>query len=363
VRAAVGLEADEGSVRLLLPDDAGRLHLAWPADQDDDEGTRRSALRRRALRTKVPMHTPADDLSGMEVLIQPLVCRGTPVGVLEVEAPRTAFAARGRTLDAVAGLVAVVIRNIQNHVESPLRERERVATLPSFELGLVWTAHELRTPLLAARAAIDRALGTPEGERGRIALLQESSAELQRLAESIEPLLRLAAGEGTVRPHPTTLKEEVLKAIQERPQEIDPRRVSIIAAGDPSVFVDGSLVRHAIANIIINALAYSTPGSRVRVSIEDAAPVAAVRVVNRGPGIRKTEQQTLFEPLVRGRALEGATTRRGVGQHLGLGLSIARRVVELHGGVIWWRSAGGHTTFCIELPIEHAWERSGTDES
>jgi signal transduction histidine kinase len=359
------MEEGVGSVRLLLPDDAGRLHLAWRADESANEGERRSAQRRRVFRTKVPTYVPLGDLSGMEVLIQPLVCRGTPVGVLEVEAPRTALAARQKTLDAVAGMVAVVIRNIQSQGESPVRERERGDAQRSFELGLMWTAHELRTPLLGAKAALDRALMTQEDERGRIALLQESSAELQRLAESIEPLLQLAAGEGTVVCHPTNLKAEVLEAIQERPRDIDRHRLSITAAGDSSVCVDGNLVRHAIANIIINALTYSTPGSRVRVFIEGDERVAAVRVVNRGPGIRRTEQQTLFEPFVRGRSPEWATMRHGVGQGqgMGLGLSIARRVVEAHGGVIWWRSAGGHTTFRIELPIEPALERSGTEGS
>jgi signal transduction histidine kinase len=276
---------------------------------------------------------------------------------------QNALAVRQTTIDAVAGLVAVVIRNIQSHGESPVRERERGDAHSSLELGLMWTAHELRTPLLGAKAAIDRALMTPEDEGDRIALLQGSSAELQRLAESIEPLLRLAAGEGAVVCHPTNLKAEVLEAIQERPQDIDPHRLSITATGDSPVCVDGTLFRHAIANIIINALTYSTPRSRVRVSIENDERVAAVRVVNRGPGIRRTEQQTLFEPFVRGRSPEWATVRHGVGQGLGLGLSIARRVVEAHGGVIWWRSAGGQTTFRIELPIASALERSGNEES
>ena len=115
--------------------------------------------------------------------------------------------------------------------------------------------------------------------------------------------------------------------------------------------------RQRNAHIIINAIKYSTPGTRVRVSIEEDEGVAAVRVVNRGPRIRMTDQQTLFEPFVRDRLAEWAT----VGQ--GLGLSIARRVVEAHGGVIWWKSSREHTTFRIELPAEPAMERPGTEQS
>lgn len=357
VRAAVGLEEGRGTVRVLLPDSFGRLHLAWRADEPADGGRKRSAQRRAVYQTKVPMHVPLEDPSGMELLIQPLVCRGDPVGVLEVEAPPAALAARQKTLDAVAGLVAVVLRNIQSHRDSPVWERERGAAQAGLELGLMWTAHELRTPLLGAKAALDRALMTPEDEMGRIALLQESSAELQRLAGFIEPLLRLASGEGSVVREPTNLSAEVLEAIHERPQDIDRRRLRITSTGDSAVRVDGNLVRHAIANIIINALKYSTPGTSVRVSIEEDDGVAAMRVVSRGPRIHMTEQQALFEPFVRDRSAEWAV----VGQ--GLGLSIARRIVEAHGGVIWWRSSREHTTFCIELPVEPTIERSEPEES
>ncbi len=244
-----------------------------------------------------------------------------------------------------------------------LREARRIeaselTVQAGLELGLMWTAHELRAPLLGAKAALDRALMTPQDESGRIALLQESSAELQRLAASIEPLLRLAAGggSGSVVRQPTTLAAEVLGAIRERPHDIDRRRLRITATGDSTVRVDGSLLRHAIANIIINALKYSTLGSRVRVSIEVNDGAASVRVVNRGPGIRISEQKALFEPFVRDSSAEGANAGQG------LGLSIAQRIVEAHGGVIWWRSNRGDTTFCIELPAETTMGRLETQE-
>jgi signal transduction histidine kinase len=356
-RAAVGLEEDSGTVRLLLPDRAGRLHLAGRADEPATERGRRSARRRTVFQTKVPMRVRTEDPSPMELLIQPLVCRGSPVGVLEVEAPRAALAARRKTLDAVAGLAAAVLHNIQSHGDPPVRQRERGGSRAGFELGLMWTAHELRAPLLGAKAALDLALMTPGDDMGRIALLDEASAELQRLAESIEPLLRLASEEGSVVREPTNLAAEVLEAIHERPQDIDRRRLSITTTSDLIVKVDSNLVRHAIANVIINALKFSTPGTRVRVSIEEDEGMAAVRVVNRGPRIRMTEQQTLFQPFVRDRPGAWSTTGQG------LGLSIARRIVEAHGGIIWWRSSRERTTFCIELPAEPPMEQVGTEGS
>jgi K+-sensing histidine kinase KdpD len=356
VRAAVALEEGRGHVRVFLPDRVGRLRLAWRADEPADDGRRRSAQRRAVFETKVPMYVPLENAFGMELLIEPLVCWGTPVGVLEVEGPRAVLLARQKTLDAVASLLAVVLHTIQGDRGSTALVHERGGEVPAgLELGLMWTAHELRGPLLGAKAALDRALMTPEDEYRRIALLQESSRELQRLAAFIEPLLRLAAGEGSVVRQPTTMATEVLEAIRERPHDIDRRRLRIRTTGDATVHVDGTLVRHAIANIIMNALKYSALSTRIRVSIEATDGAASVRVVNRGPRIRMNEQQVLFEPFVRDRS-------HGANAGQGLGLSIAQRVVEAHGGVIWWRSSRGNTTFCIELPAEPIVDLSETLE-
>jgi two-component system, OmpR family, sensor histidine kinase KdpD len=300
----------------------------------------------------------SDDPSGTDVLIQPLVCRGGPVGVLEVEGPGAVIAARRRTLDAVAGLVAVVLRDSEGSRESlGLEPAGTRAPTRDLELGLMWTAHELRAPLLGAKAAIDRALMTSVDESDRRALLRESSAELLHLAESMEPLLRLAGGNASIDWRPTDLAAEVLESIEERAQDIDRHRLKIVSNASPTVRVNGDLVRHAVANIIINALKYSPPGTGVRVSVDEHAGVASVRVMNLGrPRIGASQHQTLFEPFVRGRP--GAWSTSG----LGLGLSIARRIVEVHGGVIWWRSSGDKTTFCIELPAEPTTEQARARE-
>jgi K+-sensing histidine kinase KdpD len=359
VRAAAGLSEGSGSVRVLLPDSAGRLHRVWRTDDPIGEGRKRSAQRRMVFQTKVSMRVPLDDPSGMDLLIQPLVCRGNPVGIMEVEAPRASLTARRKTIEAVAGLVAVVLRNIQSHQEALGREREPAPeTTRDLELGLMWTAHELRAPLLGVKAAIDQALMSQEDAPGRAAFLRESSAELSHLADSIEPLLRLAIGGGAVGRQPANLSAEVLEAIEERPRDIDRRRLRITGSSEAGVRVNRDLLRRAIANMIINALMYSPPGSRVRVSIEEHAGRASVRVVNRGsPRMSSSEQQTLFDPFVRGRSVAWATRGHG------LGLSIARRIVEAHGGVIWWRSTRDYTTFCIELPAEPTTERLRAEHS
>ncbi len=101
----------------------------------------------------------------------------------------------------------------------------------------------------------------------------------------------------------------------------------------------------AIANVVRNALAYAPSGSSVKIDVDTDGERARIRVRDRGPGIPAAERHLIFDPFARGRL--ATETRCGKG----LGLFIARRIVEAHGGSIGLRSARPGTEFCIELPL------------
>ena len=101
----------------------------------------------------------------------------------------------------------------------------------------------------------------------------------------------------------------------------------------------------AIANVVRNALAYAPSGSPVKIDVDTDGERARIRVRDRGPGIPAAERHLIFDPFARGRL--AAENRCGKG----LGLFIARRIVEAHGGSIGLRSARPGTEFCIELPL------------
>jgi two-component system sensor histidine kinase KdpD len=117
-----------------------------------------------------------------------------------------------------------------------------------------------------------------------------------------------------------------------------------IAGERPIVDVDGGQIQRALANLIENALKFSSPGEPVHVAITATRKEAIARVVDHGPGIPSDELERVFEPFYRG----VGPARSGAG----LGLSIARGFVEANGGRIWAESRPGQgATFAIALPV------------
>jgi signal transduction histidine kinase len=110
------------------------------------------------------------------------------------------------------------------------------------------------------------------------------------------------------------------------------------------VQADGPQLRGAIGNVVRNALAYSPSSAPVTVVVEDRGAVVRVRVRDRGRGVPEEERHLIFDPFARGRAGNGVRDGRG------LGLFIARRIIEAHGGCIGLRAARPGAEFCIELP-------------
>jgi signal transduction histidine kinase len=214
----------------------------------------------------------------------------------------------------------------------------------ALDLGIAWTAHELKTPLLGAKAAIDHLL-LAEGNSESRELLFRAASELAYLADLVEPLLRWAAGSGELHRRPVDLVGVVRDAVASCMPEPEEERVTIAAPDRLPARVDNGQLRGAVANVVRNALAYSPQMSPVIVSVERKGEVARIRVLDHGPGIPPEEQRLIFHPLARGRA--GGRSRGGKG----LGLFIARRIVEAHGGTITLESSAHGAAFCMQVPL------------
>src|SRR6266511_4091726 len=122
------------------------------------------------------------------------------------------------------------------------------------------------------------------------------------------------------------------------------RRVAVTISTRATVMADGKHIRAAVSNLIRNALQYSPWDRPVIVHVEPGVGSVTLRVKDDGPGIPLAEREVIFDPLARGEA--GRASRGGTG----LGLFIARRVAEAHGGRIWIESTGPGATFHLELP-------------
>jgi signal transduction histidine kinase len=219
--------------------------------------------------------------------------------------------------------------------------------------SLALTAHELRAPVLVAQAAIDQYLrsaspaGTPNGNG--FDLLRRTSLELRELSGDVRALLEWGVGHRSVQRRSVDVVKIVREAVIRGTHPADRPRISIAAPPKLLVRGDRRRLRLAVANLVRNAVAYSPPATPVDVVVEDGQQFAYVHVQDQGPGVPEEERPWIFDPYARGRA---GAARSGNG----LGLFLARRLVEGHEGRIWVDSNGRGAKFTIELPRAVKWQ-------
>lgn len=206
-------------------------------------------------------------------------------------------------------------------------------------------SHDLRSPLTAIVTAGEalRSSALHEGEREELAaVVVEEGTRLSRLIEKLLDLSRLQAGAGRPRTELISL-EEVLRAAAED-VEGSGTEISLSIGELPPLRADAAQLERAFANLLENAIRH---GGRQPVSVRARAlhNRVVVRVVDRGPGIPRAEQERIFEPFHRA---DGA-----VAGGAGLGLAIVRGLIEANGGTVAVESLPGQgASFVVALPLE-----------
>lgn len=256
-----------------------------------------------------------------------------------------------------AGIAVVVVAELRTGEEAFVRTvaaflgeaLDRIGTVDwaqtrneNLDLAIAWTAHELKGPLFGALAALDRVTVADEDPAGQ-ELLRRSRDELGSLADLVDPLLRWSAGSSALHLRRADLVRIVRDAVSSCSLASDEPAVILEAPQHVWVRADGQQLGRAIANVVDNAVAHAPGTTPVRVIVEVVQDSARVRVRDRGPGVPASERHLIFDPFARGMLSNG---RRGKG----LGLFIARRIVEAHGGAIGLRSVRLGAEFWIELP-------------
>jgi signal transduction histidine kinase len=244
------------------------------------------------------------------------------------------------TLKRSLGVVGPLLEDVFAHLATVTWAERRNEHL---DLGLAATAHEVRGPLVGARAAIERLMVTSP-DPGRHELLRRSNEELSYLSELVDSLLRWSVGAGGLRRRRTDLARLAREAAESCMLERGERRVTVTASRSATAMVDGKHIRAAVSNLIRNAMQYSPWDRPVSVFVQRGVGAVTLSVNDEGPGIPVAEREVIFDPLARGEA--GRASRAGTG----LGLFIARRVAEAHHGRIWVESSGSGATFHLELP-------------
>jgi K+-sensing histidine kinase KdpD len=314
------------STAIAAPARNGRLRRIAEAGPPISAGPDVVRARRDAFRTRTPRSGMHD---GSCTSFMPIVVGDAAVAVLEVQVETSRPVDRAR-LQVVADAVEVSVA-----AEDRCREADR-----SLDMGVALTAHEIQGPLAGVRAVMERYL---EGDAGRTEL-RRARHELDRVVGSVHALLEHCV-HGVAPVLESVDLGELVRHLAASSELAGPGRIEI--SGEDGVIVAGDRVQlhSAIDNLMRNALTHSPAGEPVRVSIERRGFEGVVIVEDRGSGILVEQLSAIFDPLVR-----GSDPCVGASGH-GLGLFLAKRVIEGHGGAIEVSTRPGATTFQARFPL------------
>jgi len=219
---------------------------------------------------------------------------------------------------------------------------------------LATLAHELRNPLAAIRTGLEVVVRSPgEVERTEriVGMIDRQSRLLVKLIDDLMDVSRIATGKVVLQKTRLDLRS-VLEGVFEGGQTVlDASRHEIrldLPAGPVWVIGDAARLAQVLGNLLNNAGKYTPDGGRITVALTEEDGQAVVRVIDSGLGIAPELLEQVFEMFAQvDRTLDRA--RGG----LGIGLSLVRRLAELHGGTVTAQSDGvGHgSTFVVRLPV------------
>lgn len=211
-------------------------------------------------------------------------------------------------------------------------------------------SHELRTPVSVVISQAELALRkdrTPGEYREALEACLRAGRRLERLAAGLLTLARFDACAGISRRERVDLGETAAETLSFLRPLAEDRGIALRLQGD-SVPVEGDpdRLREALTNLVENAILYNRPGGEVEVALVRDGAAALLEIRDTGPGIPEADRPRLFERFHR---VDRARSRGTGGA--GLGLSIAKAIIEAHGGTIGFRADPGRgTTFALRLP-------------
>lgn len=221
-------------------------------------------------------------------------------------------------------------------------ERQEIAwkQLESFNANV---AHELRTPLTNMTGQTQLGLSRNRSPLELKELLESNLEELDRMTSIVNDMLFLShaqSGERAADLSRVSLRDETQKTYDYLEFSFQEYDLSIQIVGDVETVLDRRLFHRAVANLVENAIRYSSPKSVIRISLFSRGLFAHTEVTNDGVSISDQHLIRLFERFYR-----VDESRNQSSQHHGLGLAIVKAVAQMHGGIVYARSEQGQNTF------------------
>ena len=253
------------------------------------------------------------------------------------------FSARDeQAADLLAGYVAVAIQNAQLYDRALAARRAR-------EDLLATVSHDLKNPLNAIKLSTQMLAGRVEGEKAQqsVARIDRAAERMSRLIGDLLDAARIEAGVLHAAPQPEDASALIETAVEALRVIAADKTIRLVAPGSGAmgfVSCERSLILRVLSNLIGNAIKFSPDGSSVSIGAETRTGEVRFSVADTGPGIPAEHLAHAFDRYWQ----QEGSDRRGSG----LGLYIAKGIVEAHGGRIWIESAPGQgTTVNFTLPI------------
>jgi PAS domain S-box-containing protein len=250
-----------------------------------------------------------------------------------------------------SGGVAVYFRDIGDRVQALEKLREGDRRKDEF---LAMLAHELRNPLAPIRNGVQLLRlgdGTSDLRGQTLDMIDRQAGQLVRLVDDLLDVSRITSGKLALQKTPVELSTVVASAVETSRPAIEAGRHSLrIDLSDESLLVHADFVRLAqvVSNLLSNAARYTAEGGRIELKLRREGRDALISVSDNGIGIAPDVLPRVFEMF-----MQGGRDPRGAQSGLGIGLALARNLVELHGGTIEGKSEGVDcgTQFIVRLPV------------
>ncbi len=352
------------ALRNVAPEGAAAIRSAFPMPPSRGGASARSILTRSIVHIADVRDDPEYVLGGLadiakfrSILSVPMLRDGQPIGTITVAAGRTMLFPEKQValLKTFADQAVIAVENTRlfNEIQDKTQQVE-IANRHKSEF-LANMSHELRTPLNAvigfSEVLLERMFGevNPKQEEYLTDILS-SGKHLLSLINDILDLSKIEAGRMELEAQPFDLPgalDNALTLIRERAAR---HGLKLQVTVDPrlgEVKGEERKVKQVLLNLLSNAVKFTPEGGKISIAAHLKDGMAEVSVADTGVGIAQEDQEAIFEEF-RQVGTDYARKREGTG----LGLALARRLVELHGGKLWVQSEPGQgSTFTFTLPV------------
>ena len=251
-----------------------------------------------------------------------------------------------QTIRAIVNLAAITIEKARALEDASHAEAARQSEVLKSAL-LDSLAHDIKTPLTSIKAAVTALLGaSAPADLELLTIIDEEADRLNHLAAEVIAMARIEAGKLHLEKRPVSAAELISSALLELAAALKGRPIALgVPEGLPPAEADPEFIAQVLKQIVENALKYSPEGSPITLSAGVEGERIVIGVGDRGPGIEENERTRVFDKFFRGRRHRFET------KGTGMGLAIAKGIVEAHGERIWVESEPGQgSVFYFSLP-------------